>query len=67
MPAVRRTWTVWSLLSHFTPYPNAEETFEFTSSVVGGAIPKEYIPAVEQGIQGAMLTGVLAGYPVRGV
>ena len=38
--------------------------YEFKNSVVGGAIPKEYIPAVDQGIQGAMLSGVLAGYPV---
>ena len=38
--------------------------YEFTNSVVGGAIPKEYIPAVDQGIQGAMKSGVLAGYQV---
>ncbi|MCI8350805.1 MAG: elongation factor G [Oscillospiraceae bacterium] len=38
--------------------------YEFINSVVGGAIPKEYIPAVDQGIQGAMQSGVLAGYPV---
>ena len=38
--------------------------YEFINSVVGGAIPKEYIPAVDAGIQGAMNTGVLAGYPV---
>ena len=38
--------------------------YEFVNSVVGGAIPKEYIPAVDAGIQGAMNTGVLAGYPV---
>ena len=38
--------------------------YEFVNSVVGGAIPKEYIPAVDQGIQGAMLAGVLAGYNV---
>ena len=44
--------------------PNGEETFKFESTVVGGAIPKEYIPAVDQGIQGAMLSGVLAGYNV---
>ena len=50
---------------HFTPMdPNGEETFKFTSSVVGGAIPKEYIPAVDAGIQGAMQAGVLAAYPV---
>ncbi len=38
--------------------------YEFINKVVGGAIPKEYIPAVDQGIQGAMQAGVLAGYPV---
>ena len=44
--------------------PNPEKGFEFVNSVVGGAIPKEYIPAVEAGIKGAMQSGVLAGYPV---
>ncbi len=38
--------------------------YEFVNAVVGGAIPKEYIPAVDAGIQGAMTAGVLAGYPV---
>jgi elongation factor G len=38
--------------------------YEFVNSLVGGAIPKEYVPAVDAGIQGAMLSGVLAGYPV---
>ena len=41
--------------------------YEFINAVVGGAIPKEYIPAVDQGIQGAMNAGVLAGYPVLDV
>ena len=44
--------------------PNPGQGYEFVNAVVGGAIPKEYIPAVDQGIQGAMLTGVLAGYNV---
>ena len=44
--------------------PNPEKGFEFVNSIVGGAIPKEYIPAVEAGIKGAMQSGVLAGYPV---
>ena len=44
--------------------PNPEKGYEFVNNIVGGAIPKEYIPAVDQGIQGAMLTGVLAGYNV---
>ena len=43
---------------------NGEETYKFESTVVGGAIPKEYIPAVDAGIQGAMQAGVLAAYPV---
>ena len=38
--------------------------YEFVNKIVGGAIPKEYIPAVDAGVQGAMQTGVLAGYPV---
>ena len=38
--------------------------YEFVNAVVGGAIPKEYIPAIDAGIQGAMLSGVVAGYPV---
>ena len=46
---------------------NAEETFKFQSTVVGGSIPKEYIPAIEKGIREAANSGVLAGYPVLGV
>ena len=45
-------------------FPNPGKGYEFVNSVVGGAIPKEYIPAVDAGIQGAMLSGVLAGYNV---
>ena len=41
--------------------------YEFINNIVGGAIPKEYIPAVDAGIQGAMQAGVLAGYPVEDV
>ena len=44
--------------------PNPGKGYEFVNAVVGGAIPKEYIPAVDAGIQGAMLSGVLAGYNV---
>ncbi|MBQ2800298.1 MAG: elongation factor G [Lachnospiraceae bacterium] len=47
--------------------PNAEETFKFESTVVGGAIPKEYIPAVGNGIEEATKAGILAGFPVLGV
>ena len=52
----------------FTPMdPNGEETFKFESTVVGGAIPKEYIPAVGEGIEEAAQAGILAGFPVLGV
>ena len=44
--------------------PNPEKGYEFVNAVTGGAIPKEFIPAVDQGIQGAMQAGILAGYPV---
>ena len=47
--------------------PNGEETFKFESTVVGGAIPKEYIPAVGEGIEEAAQAGVLGGFPVLGV
>ena len=46
---------------------NAEETFKFDSAVVGGAIPKEYIPAVGEGIEEAAKAGILGGFPVLGV
>ena len=47
--------------------PNGEETFKFESTVVGGAIPKEYIPAVGEGIEEAPKAGILGGFPVLGV
>ena len=47
--------------------PNGEETFIFESTVVGGAIPKEYIPAVGEGIEEAAQAGILGGFPVLGV
>ncbi len=46
---------------------NGENTYEFSSEVVGGNIPKEYIPAISAGIEEAMKSGILAGYPVLGV
>ena len=46
---------------------NAEETYKFESTVVGGAIPKEYIPAVGEGLEEAMKSGILGGFPVVGV
>lgn len=44
--------------------PNPGNGYEFVNAITGGAIPKEFIPAVDQGIQGAMMSGVIAGYPV---
>ncbi len=44
--------------------PNPGKGYEFVNAIVGGVVPKEYIPAVDQGIQGAMQSGVLAGYNV---
>ena len=53
---------------HFEPMDaNGEELFKFDSTVVGGAIPKEYIPAVGEGIEEAAKSGILAGFPVLGV
>ena len=46
---------------------NGEELFKFDSEVVGGAIPKEYIPAVGEGIEDAAKAGILGGYPVIGI
>ncbi|MBR2528675.1 MAG: elongation factor G [Blautia sp.] len=46
---------------------NGDELFKFESTVVGGAIPKEYIPAIGKGIEDAMKAGVLGGYPVVGI
>lgn len=46
---------------------NGEETFQFESTVVGGAIPKEYIPKIGEGIEEAMQSGILGGFPVVGV
>jgi elongation factor G len=52
----------------FTPMDvNGDKTFEFENTVVGGAIPKEYIPAVQAGIEDAMKCGILGGFPVLGV
>jgi elongation factor G len=55
---------VWIKLE---PLPVTEKTYEFVNGIVGGVVPKEYIPAVDKGIQDAMRSGILAGYPVVGV
>ncbi len=47
--------------------PNSEKTYEFVNSVTGGSIPREYIPAVDKGIQEALQSGPLAGYQLVGV
>ncbi|MFC1807743.1 elongation factor G [Candidatus Omnitrophota bacterium] len=51
---------VWIRLE---PLPRGE-SFEFVDKIVGGAVPKQYIPAVEKGVRGAMVEGVVAGYPL---
>ena len=51
----------------FEPSGNLEETYVFEQEVVGGAVPKNYFPAVEKGIQESVLKGPLAAYPVVGV
>ena len=51
----------------FEPSDNLEEAYEFEQVVVGGAVPKNYFPAVEKGIQESVLKGPLAAYPVVGV
>lgn len=49
----------------FEPLPDGD--FEFVNAIVGGVVPKEYVPAVEKGLREAMQRGVLAGYPMTGI
>ncbi|MCH4039261.1 MAG: elongation factor G [Eubacteriales bacterium] len=52
----------------FTPMdPNGDHLYEFENTTVGGSVPKEYVPAVDDGIQEAMKAGTLGGYPVVGI
>ncbi|WP_457675984.1 elongation factor G [Thiolapillus sp.] len=46
------------------PLTDSEENYEFVNEIVGGVVPREYIPAVDKGVQEAMESGVIAGYPV---
>jgi elongation factor G len=46
---------------------DSDKTFEFVDKIVGGSVPKEYIPAISNGIQEAMQSGIIGGYPVLGV
>ena len=56
------------IVGSFTPMPDdAEEPFTFEEHVVGGRIPKEYIPAVEKGFRSSLAKGPVAGYPIIGV
>ena len=48
----------------FEPMYDSEETFEFVDKIVGGVVPRQYIPAVEKGLRESIVKGVLAGYPV---
>jgi len=52
---------------HCEPITDGTEDFIFENKVIGGTVPREYVPAVEKGVKGALSTGVLAGYPVVGV
>ena len=51
----------------FEPIRDGETDFEFVDKIVGGVVPRQYIPAVEKGLRECMEKGVLAGYPVTGV
>jgi elongation factor G len=51
----------------FEPLAEGEEGLEFVNEIVGGAVPREYIPAVEKGIEEQMQNGILAGYPLLGL
>ena len=51
----------------FEPSGDLEMTYEFEQQVVGGAVPKNYFPAVEKGLQESVLKGPMAAYPVVGI
>jgi len=46
---------------------DGDKPYEFVNAIVGGTVPKEYVPAIDRGIREAMLSGVIGGYPVQGV
>ena len=60
----RRAARASTATSSINLYPNPAEGYAFDDKIVGGKVPKEYIPAVNQGIQEAMSSGIVAGYPV---
>jgi elongation factor G len=51
----------------FEPLPDPEQEFEFVDKIVGGVVPKQYIPAVDKGLRECLVKGVLAGYPMVGI
>ncbi|HHU49471.1 MAG: elongation factor G [Caldicoprobacterales bacterium] len=51
----------------FEPLPDTEQEFEFVDKIVGGVVPKQYIPAVDKGLRECLSKGVLAGYPMVGI
>ncbi len=55
------------VLMDFEPLNNVEKSYEFEEKIFGGAVPKNYFPAVEKGLQESVLKGPLAGYPVVGI
>lgn len=57
----------WLRLESLPQDPNRQDPLEFVDAIVGGVIPKNYIPSIEKGIRNAMLKGVIAGYPVHDI
>ena len=51
----------------FEPLSDTEQEFEFVDKIVGGVVPRQYIPAVEKGLEESLYNGVLAGYPMVGL
>lgn len=60
---IRWPWPIRPLLDPFRPGDEGKEGLEFINEIVGGVVPREYIPAIQKGIEEQMKNGVLAGYP----